>query len=163
MPHYLEAFLDIETTGLSSEYNEITVVGIHTISGLDAKFIQLVGEDVTADSILEALKGVHVIYTYNGTRFDLPFICSRLGVNLDELFVHRDLMYDCWRDNLYGGLKCVEQQLGIPRRLKDMNGYEAVRLWWRYVNDYDEDALATLLEYNKEDVINLKALKEILL
>jgi len=41
--------------------------------------------------------------------------------------------------------------------------YEAVRLWWRYVNDYDEDALNTLLEYNKEDVVNLKSLKEILL
>jgi len=36
-------------------------------------------------------------------------------------------------------------------------------LWWRYRNDYDEDALATLLEYNKEDVINLKVLKERLL
>jgi len=38
-----------------------------------------------------------------------------------------------------------------------------VILWWRYVNDYDEEALATLLEYNKEDVINLKTLKERLL
>jgi len=69
-------------------------------------------------------------------------------------------MYDCWRSNLYGGFKVVERQLGIQRRLEDMNGYKAVRLWWRYVNDYDEDALATLLEYNKEDVLNLKTLKE---
>jgi uncharacterized protein YprB with RNaseH-like and TPR domain len=34
-----------------------------------------------------------------------------------------------------------------------------VRLWWRYVNDYDETALKNLLEYNKEDCINLKVLK----
>jgi uncharacterized protein YprB with RNaseH-like and TPR domain len=32
-------------------------------------------------------------------------------------------------------------------------------LWWRYVNDYDRRALAVLLEYNREDVINLKALR----
>ena len=35
-----------------------------------------------------------------------------------------------------------------------------VLLWCRYVNNYDEDALSILLEYNKEDVVNLKALKE---
>jgi len=161
--HYLEAFLDIETTGLSPEYSEITVVGIHIVEGFDTSFIQLVGDDITADSIIEALNGVDVIYTYNGSRFDLPFILSRLEIDLAELFTHYDLMYDCWRNNLYGGLKSVEQQLDIPRRLKEVNGAEAIRLWWRYVNNYDQGALATLLAYNKEDVVNLKALKEILL
>jgi len=43
-------------------------------------------------------------------------------------------MYDCWSKNLYGGLKAVERQLGIERHLKDVNGYEAVRLWWKYVD-----------------------------
>jgi len=160
---YPEAFLDIETTGLFPEYCEVTVVGVQAIHGIDTRFIQLVGDDATADNLLEALNGVQVIYTYNGSRFDLPFIRSCLRINLADIFVHHDLMYDCWRNNLYGGLKCVERQLGIPRRLKDINGYDAVRLWWRYVNDYDEEALAILLEYNKEDVINLRALKERLL
>jgi uncharacterized protein YprB with RNaseH-like and TPR domain len=159
----VEAYLDIETTGLSPWYSEITVVGIHLCNGEDARFIQLVGEDITANSILQALEGADVIYTYNGSRFDLPFIYCRLGVNLVRLFRHCDLMYDCWRNNLYGGFKAVERQLGIDRRLKEVNGYEAVRLWWRYVNDYDEEALAILLEYNKEDVVNLKTLKEMLL
>ena len=163
MQPYVQAYLDIETTGLSPRYGEITVVGIYIVNKFDTRFIQLVGEDITADSILEALEGVEVIHTYNGSRFDLPFIYCRLGVNLAKLFRHCDLMYDCWRNNLYGGFKAVERQLGIQRRLKDISGYEAVRLWWRYVNDYDEDALATLLEYNKEDVINLKTLKERLL
>ena len=163
MQRSLEAFLDIETTGLSPYYSEITVIGIHVFDGLDTRFVQLVGDEVTIDNVLSALNGVEVIYTYNGRRFDLPFINNRLGINLAELFTHHDLMYDCWKNNLYGGLKSVEQQLGITRRLKDINGYDAVRLWWRYVNDYDEDALDTLLEYNREDVINLKTLKEILL
>ena len=160
MQPFVEAYLDIETTGLSPWDSNITVVGIHLCDGYDTRFIQLVGENITSERILEALEGVNVLYTYNGSRFDVPFIYCRLGINLVKLFSHRDLMYDCWRSNLYGGFKAVERQLGIQRRLKDINGYEAVRLWWRYVNDYDEDALATLLEYNKEDVLNLKALKE---
>jgi hypothetical protein len=46
------------------------------------------------------------------------------------------------------------------RRLTGIDGYEAVRLWWRYVDSFDLDALNTLLQYNKEDVVNLRALKE---
>ena len=160
MPPCLEAYLDIETTGLSPWDNEITVVGIHICSGAETRFIQLVGEDITADSLLEALTGVSVIYTFNGSRFDLLFISYRLGVDLDQRFMHHDLAYDCWRKNLYGGLKRVERKLDIKRRLTEIDGYEAARLWRRYVNDHDEDALKTLLEYNKEDVLNLKTLKE---
>jgi len=159
LPSCLEAYLDIETTGLSPRQCQITVVGVHLCRGKDSRFVQLVGEDISADSLLEVLEGVEVIYTYNGSRFDLPFIHRRLGVNLAEMFEHYDLMYDCWRNNLRGGFKAVERQLGIPRRLAEMNGSDAVRLWWRYVNGYDRRALAVLLEYNREDVINLKALR----
>lgn len=156
----IEAFLDIETTGLSPEYNEITVVGINLCRSVDSRFDQFIGEEITADNILESLDGVNIIYTYNGSRFDLPFIHSRLGIDLATMFSHYDLMYTCWRNSLAGGLKCVERQLGIPRRLTGISGYEAIWLWWKYVNDYDEHALSTLREYNKEDVINLKILKE---
>jgi uncharacterized protein YprB with RNaseH-like and TPR domain len=159
----VEAYLDIETTGLSPWISEITVVGIHVCNGDETSFIQLVGDKVTTNNILEALKDASVIYTYNGSRFDLPFIYRRLGINLAKLFSHCDLMYDCWRNNLYGGFKAVEKQLGIERRLIEIDGHEAVRFWWRYVDDYDQDALTILLEYNKEDVINLKTLKERLL
>ena len=110
--------------------------------------------------MLDALNGVEVIHTYNGSRFDLPFIHRKLGINLKELFSHRDLMYDCWKNNLRGGFKAVECQLGIDRNLKGINGYDAVRMWWRYVDAFDLEALKTLLQYNKEDVLNLKLLKE---
>lgn len=159
----VEAYLDIETTGLSPWDSEITVVGIHLCNGDATRFIQLVGKDITARSLLDALNGVGVIYTYNGSRFDLPFVYNRLGIHLAELFRHRDLMYDCWQCKLYGGFKEVERQLGIERKLAEINGYEAVRLWRKYVDSFDMEALNTLLEYNKEDVINLKTLKERLL
>lgn len=159
----IEAYLDIETTGLFPSYDQITVVGLYLTNGVANRFVQLVGENITADSLLASLKGVSTLNTYNGSRFDLPFIYAHHKVDLTRHFDHCDLMYHCWRNNLYGGLKVVERRLGINRRLKEVNGYEAVRLWWRYVNDFDHDALTTLLEYNKEDVINLKTLKAILL
>jgi uncharacterized protein YprB with RNaseH-like and TPR domain len=163
MQDTLEAYLDIETTGLFAEYDEITVVGIFLSDGFDNRFVQLVGAKITAENLLGALQGVSTIYTYNGSRFDLPFIHSHLGVNLASLFGHCDLMYRCWQNNLYGGLKAVERQIGIERRLKGVNGWEAIRLWWKYQSDADEEALDRLLEYNKEDVVNLTTLKERLL
>jgi uncharacterized protein YprB with RNaseH-like and TPR domain len=156
----LEAYLDIETTGLSSFFSDITVVGIYLCRGYETDFVQLIDGDITRHSLLEALEGVDIVYTYNGHRFDLPFIHAKLGVNLEDMFPHRDLMFDCWRCNLRGGFKAVERQLGISRELVEVDGRVAVRLWWRYVESFDLEALDTLLAYNKEDVVNLKELKE---
>ena len=84
---------------------------------------------------LTLLDGVDEVYTYNGSRFDLPFIQARLGLNVKTCLRHTDLMYHCWRRNLKGGLKVVEARLGIERRLKEVDGFMAVRLWWDYVNN----------------------------
>ncbi len=155
----MDAFIDIETTGLSADNCDITVIGIYVVNGAYERFTHLVGDEVTVEKLMSALEGVKVIHTYNGSRFDLPFIRSKLGVDLERSFEHCDLMYHCWRRNLFGGLKQVERCLCISRRLAEINGYEAVRLWWRYMNDHDREALDMLLEYNREDVVNLKILK----
>jgi len=154
-----DAYLDIETTGLCSFYDEITVVGVFLANDSENRLVQLVGGDVNRTNLLRTLRCVNTIYTYNGSRFDLPFINSSLRVNLREHFHHHDLMHDCWRNNLYGGFKAVERQLGIPRRLRGIGGAEAVILWWRYQIHRDRKALDLLLEYNKEDVVNLMTLK----
>jgi len=156
----IDAYLDIETTGLSCHYADITVIGIYLVNGSDSRLVQLVGEEVTVDNLLKTVDGVSTIYTYNGSRFDLPFISGSLGIDLEEVADHHDLMYDCWRCNLFGGFKSVEQQLDIPRRLQGVSGLDAVLLWQRYREYGDLNALATLLEYNKEDVVNLKVLRE---
>ncbi len=155
-----DAYLDIETTGLSSYYDSITVIGMYLVNGSDSKLVQLVGEEVTEENMFQCMEGVNTIFTYNGRRFDLPFIKASLGVNLEENYHHHDLMYDCWQRNLKGGFKAVEEKLCIPRKLKGITGLDAVRLWCQYKNYDDQDALNILLEYNKEDVINLKVLKD---
>lgn len=156
----LDAYLDIETTGLSWFDAYITVIGIFLDDGIDSRLIQLVGKDANKENLLESLKRVHTIFTYNGSRFDLPFIQASLGVNLTDRYYHHDLMYDCWKYNLRGGFKAVETQLCIPRKLKGITGWDAVGLWYKYQNNNDHDSLSLLLQYNGEDVTNLKALKE---
>ncbi|MEK7352910.1 MAG: ribonuclease H-like domain-containing protein [Chloroflexota bacterium] len=155
-----DAYLDIETTGLSCRYCDITVIGIYLVSGKNSRFVQLVGREVNVNNLLEAVDDVSTIYTYNGSRFDLPFIHGSLGVDLKSIAHHHDLMYDCWRCNLKGGFKAVERQLGITRELKGVDGWQAVLLWRKYLEYNDQDALDLLLKYNKEDVLNLKALRE---
>jgi len=149
----MKAFLDIET----SFEGEITVLGIYRGDGT---IVQLVGKEITKSNLLNNLSGITTIYTYNGSRFDLPIIREKLDIDLDDYFATCDLMYDCWQRNLYGGLKKVEQILGIERRLKEINGWIAMELWEEYQRGNNQEALQVLLEYNKEDIVNLPILME---
>ncbi|MGQ9694541.1 MAG: ribonuclease H-like domain-containing protein [Thermodesulfobacteriota bacterium] len=144
----MRAYLDIET----SFGGEITIIGIFVPPH---RFIQLVGEEVNWTNLWNALTGVSSLRTYNGSRFDLPVIKKMLKIDLSKYFNCRDLMYDCWQKNLYGGLKRVEEKLGIARLSKGVNGIEAMRLWERYRLYKDQEALQLLLTYNREDVVNL--------
>ena len=49
----VEAYLDIETTGLSPSYCEITVVGIYLCNGVDTQFVQLVGDEISDVSLMK--------------------------------------------------------------------------------------------------------------
>ena len=144
----MKAYLDIET----SFGGEITIVGIFCLPN---RMIQLVGDEVNWTNLWNALEGVTQILTYNGSRFDLPVIKRAVGLDLNKYFECRDLMYNCWEKNLYGGLKRVEEQVGIARASKGIDGLEAMRLWERFRLYADEKALQILLEYNREDVVNL--------
>ena len=157
----MDAYLDIETTGFIGGNSYPTVVGIAIDFPGDRTVEQLVGDDITPAAILHILEGVTTIYTYNGNSFDLPFLAWKPGIDLRrrQRFQHRDLMHDCHRANLYGGLKAVEQKLGIGRNLPDLRGADAVDLWHKHRRG-DAAALQTLLEYNREDVENLPILRQ---
>lgn len=154
------AYIDIETTGLSYYGCDLTVIGIGIERGDKVEVAQLFEDGLYQEKLLQVLEGVDEIYSYNGRRFDLPFIEAKLGIDLAGLVRHTDLMYDCWKKDLKGGLKVVERILGIDRKLQGVDGYIAVQLWWKYVNNNDKRALQTLLDYNKEDVVNLKVLRQ---
>ncbi len=149
----MKSYLDIET----SFDGKITVIGIYDE---DDSLIQLVGDDVTSDNVMKSLDKTTTVVTYNGSRFDLPVIKNRLGTDLNKHFLSLDLMYECWRQNLYGGLKKVEEQLGITRNSRGIDGWEAMRLWDRYKHANDLQALNILLAYNRDDVLNLPLLEK---
>lgn len=149
----MKAYLDIET----SFEGRITVVGIFRPS---SGFVQLVGQTVNGENLLGCLERVVEIVTYNGSRFDLPVIKKELGVDLEMLLSPEDLMYACWELNLYGGLKVVEQTLGIKRETAGTSGRDAMVLWEKYSQYGDQQALERLLAYNREDVLNLPILEE---
>ena len=153
------AYLDIETTGLSRHYANLTVIGVALENQRPYTLVQLLENNLSAAKLLKTLEGVDEIYTYNGSRFDLPYVKARLGIDLKQHFKHTDLMYDCWRHGLKGGLKVVERLVGIRRKLTEVDGYMAVRLWYDYINNNNRKALQTLLAYNAEDVVNLRMLR----
>jgi uncharacterized protein YprB with RNaseH-like and TPR domain len=112
------AYLDIETTGLNRSCCDITVIGVAFEAKRKCRIVQLIGDEISDARLLGLLYAVDEIYTYNGSRFDMPFIREKLSVDLTQEFSHRDLMYDCWKNNLKGGLKAVEQKLDIGRNSK---------------------------------------------
>ncbi len=146
------AYLDIET----AYNNSITVIGIYRPDG---GTFQLVGGGVTDVNLYRALEGVGTIFTYNGGRFDLPVIRRCLQADLVQEYRHHDLMFDCWKHGLKGGLKKVELQIGIARGTQGLTGWDAPRLWHRWDVYGDAAALKLLLRYNRDDIINLPRLR----
>jgi uncharacterized protein YprB with RNaseH-like and TPR domain len=121
--------------------------------------VQLTYPDIGEPELLGALDGAEELVTYWGHRFDLPVIHRTLGVNLRQQFQSRDLADHCHRHGLYGGLKCVEQVLGIGRQTSGLTGLDAMRLWEEWQGG-SAKALATLLKYNEDDVVNLYLLEK---
>ena len=150
-------YLDIETTSLDPKDGELTVLGLY-IEDEDL-MVQLFDDDLHPGNLLRHFARQGTLYTYNGERFDLPYIHAKLGVNLPRLCRHVDLMHACHARNLRGGMKKVEKLLGIPRKLAEVNGLVAIELWRHYRDHGCRESLETLLEYNREDVMNLRAMR----
>jgi uncharacterized protein len=150
----MKAYLDIETCARG----EVTVVGIYRE---DRGFRQLVGGEITDQSVWEALAGVDTICTFNGDRFDLPILERQTRLDLRGSFRSLDMLRECRRVGVKGGLKRVEERFGIARNTRGMDGWAALHLWARFEGERDQEALGLLLEYNREDVMNLIQLERI--
>jgi len=148
------AFVDIETTGMGTD-DPITVIGLY--NGREMKhFVR----DHNMQDFADEVRQYSMLVTFFGTVFDLPRIKGRFpSLRLDQL--HVDLCFSMRRLGMKGGLKCVEEMLGLERsqETKGLSGWDAVRLWYEYQRG-SEEALQLLLRYNEEDVVHLKALMD---
>lgn len=147
-------FFDIETTGLDRYRNRVTTVSCYR-NGQVTTLVR--GEDLTADRLRREFDQADLLATFNGARFDVPFVETEF--DMDVTTPHLDLMYPCRKLGLSGGLKPIERELGIERDLPEVDGREAVRLWHRYESG-DQSALERLIEYNREDTVNLQRLAD---
>jgi uncharacterized protein len=149
-------YLDIETTGLSPSFDDITLVGVY--DG-DAYKAFIAGDNLAA--LPEFLQRFRLISTFNGAGFDLRFVRATFP-QLTLPPIHIDLRRMTSKLGLRGGLKAIEAALGLQRDLdvRDLSGYDAVILWRRYLRG-DRRALDLLVQYNRADVVHLKTIMEI--
>lgn len=156
-PEFLDeaVFLDIETDGATN--GRPTVVSLFDRCGLHV-FIQ--GRNL--EELPEALRQSRLWVSFNGRCFDVPMLQRHFG-DLPEPVVHLDLRFLCHRVGLRGGLKSVEETVGIarPPHLRGVGGLDAAVLWrnWRATDEVA--ALRFLVEYNLYDAFQLRALADL--
>jgi uncharacterized protein YprB with RNaseH-like and TPR domain/predicted nuclease with RNAse H fold len=149
------AFLDIETTGRSFFYDDITLIGLY-----DGKNVKTFIQGQNLQDFESEIKKYSLLVTYNGTLFDLRFIREKLGQQFVPP-VHIDLRFLLRRLGYTGGLKAIERKMHIYRdeEVAELSGFDATVLWNRYVRG-DDHAFELLVKYNLADVVNLKIILE---
>jgi uncharacterized protein YprB with RNaseH-like and TPR domain len=146
------AYVDIETTGMVLDGDEVTTVCLY-----DGKQVRTFVRGENLDDFPAAVARYRVLVTYNGKCFDVPFLERCFGIRLGQ--AHIDLRYVLKAVGVSGGLKRCERQLGLHRPgMEEVDGFMAVLLWQEYRRRRSRAALDTLLAYNVHDTVNLEAL-----
>ena len=118
----------------------------------------IAGEDL--EELPAYLRRFPILVTFNGRHFDVPFLQASFPA-LVAPPVHIDLRFVFYRLGLAGGLKRIEEHLGIGDRsgVEGIRGLDAVRLWKEY-RAGDPQSLERLVRYNRADTVNLEPLLE---
>ena len=143
-------FLDIE---INSQGKTI-IVGISDYYNTNF-FVK--GVNLTKNLIEKELSKYKMIITFNGASFDLPKLQKQFNINFNQL--HLDLKPLCVNLGLKGGLKEVEKIFDL-KRPSHLYG-NPIDLWQAFHASGDREYLDLLLDYNGEDIENLKDIIEI--
>ena len=166
-------FFDIETTGLSRQKNHIYLIGIGYYSSTGLNVIQWFAENSNEEnlilkSFIDFSSSFLFLVNYNGKSFDIPFTTERMskyGLSMPELesvdiyTLVKPLKKILSLNDLTQ--KSIEHFLGITREDK-YNGGELIPVYKHYTESKKDADLKLLLLHNKEDVLNMHYLTEIL-
>lgn len=167
--------LDIETTGLSRDYTEVILVGM--IYNLDNQwFITQIfcdhrdEEKELLEALMKYIHKDHVLITYNGHAFDIPYLNRRFELNDIPFIVSKEKHFDLYRviraskkalDLPNYKLKSIETFLGIHRE-DDISGKESVELYEMYEYSPTKYLRNKILLHNYEDILLMVPTLEIL-
>ncbi len=157
-------FLDIETTGLWST-QPLFLVGIlfwHQNRLISRQFFarQLYEEKPLLARLTEDLEGFSVIVTYNGKKFDIPYIEGRtVAHRLFYRSVHEqvDLLYHARRHfrDVFPDcrLTTIEEYLLRKKRTDDIPGHLIPKAYYQFIKTQDAQLMDRIIKHNKEDLL----------
>lgn len=169
-------FFDIETTGFSSQYNYIYLIGAASVDNNKIMLTQFFAEHPDEEKellqqFLQYIELYSLFVNFNGEGFDIPFIQQRLSkYNLYESKINKENSFDIlsWIKankktfNLIDyKLKTIERYLGIYR--EDLySGGELIKQYYQYIKSKDPALEYNLLLHNGEDVYYMVIICKIL-
>jgi len=158
--------LDIETTGLSRDYAQVILVGMIYFKE-DKWWITQIFCDHRREerdlllTLRSYIKPHHLLVTYNGHAFDIPFLNARYDHNQIEFKVSPEKHFDLYRVvraskkalNLANyKLKTIEEFLGIYRE-DQISGKESVDLYNLYEQSPSKALRHQICLHNYEDIL----------
>jgi len=152
-------FLDIETSSATSMNSYLTVIGI--FDGINTKTM-VKDMNLNIDALKKEIRKYKLLITFNGSSFDIPYLNKKYPQLLPNI-PHIDLRHCCNKIGLKGGLKDIEKKLDITRDnviIERLYGGDPIKLWKMFRASGDDYYLKLLVEYNEEDVVNLKRIAD---
>ena len=173
---------DIETTGLSPKSSAVILGGAVFGDGADRKAVQFFGDTTDDEAELlqryaQLLSRADVIVTYNGQRFDIPFLVHRMkkhGLDtapLEKLYsvdMYRVLKYHSHLPEILPNMKqkTVEVFLGDSEsRTDEIDGAQSVELYNEYTRSTGArrgEILDYILLHNRDDIVRLSDMMRII-
>ncbi len=162
-------FFDIETMGLST-FNPVILIGVARFENGALSVKQFLARDIDEEKsiLFEFMKMItdkSAFVTFNGKKFDVPFIAERLryhGLCYDLRRANFDLLLfsrRVWRGKLPNcRLLTIEKHvLGINRE-EDVDSYLVPYFYREYLRHKNPGPLVPLIEHNRQDVLSLSLL-----
>jgi len=151
--------IDVEATYWDGP---ISVIGVYRPKDGEIEYYSFVrGVNLTPENLKQIFTGCKLLITFNGMNYDVPEIEKQFPGVLPKNIPVIDLYLLARNLNLDTNLKVLEKTFNIFR-LESVDNKRRIstKLWRKYEQKKNQRALNMLIEYNRQDTINLYPLAE---